>query len=262
VNYSEKVARTVIEAVIPGSRMVYRCDQSKGLHDFDLYYDDRRVGAVEVTASVDAPGRETEAAILDHRKGGRRIKAERCKWPWRISPGPLANIDRIRQDADRYLAEIESQGIRRFDPASVSHGRVSVERIYRDLNIYSGDAELGESGSITMCLPTGFSFAGSSLVIGAVTLVALKSDNRRKLASAGTAERHLFVFIDRDNHGVWTSLVESAPPPETVSLPDEVTDAWAVGQARTENQYVVWRASNGSRWQNLGPVTAPLRKSD
>lgn len=258
MNHSERVARAVIEAVIPGGRMVYRCDQNKGLHDFDLYHKDGRVGTVEVTSSVDAPGKQTEAAILDPRKGGRRVKAVQCKWPWRIRPGRVAIIDRIRKDVDRYLAEIESQGIRLFDPAINCHNHVSVERIRRDLMIYSGNAELGESGYITMCPPIEGGFFGGSLVNEAVTLEALKLDNRRKLASADTAERHLFVFIERDNHRVWTSLVESAPPQETASLPDEITDAWAVGQARSENQYVVWRASTVSTWRALGLVTAPL----
>ena len=187
MNHSERVARAVIEAVIQAAGMVYRCDQNKGLHDFDLYHKDGRVGTVEVTSSVDAPGKQTEAAILDPRKGGRRVKAVQCKWPWRIRPGRVAIIDRIRKDVDRYLAEIESQGIRLFDPAINCHNHVSVERIRRDLMIYSGNAELGESGYITMCPPIEGGFFGGSLVNEAVTLEALKLDNRRKLASADTA---------------------------------------------------------------------------
>ena len=259
MNYSERVARAVIEAVIPGSRMVYRCDQSKGLHDFDLYCDDRRVGAVEVTASVDAPGKETEAAILARKKGGRRIKAERCKWPWRITLGRVAIIKRIRQDADRYLADIEAERIRHFFSPSDWHKYASVAKIYSDLQIYSGDVmDLEKPGYIEIGAQIEVGWFGGSLVTEAVTLEALKQDNRRKLASAGTAERHLFVFIDRDNDPVWTSLVRSTPPSESASLPSEVTDAWAVGWAEAEDQYIVWRASRGSAWQNLGPVTAPL----
>jgi hypothetical protein len=262
MNHSESVAQVVIEAVIAGSRMVYHADQSQGGHDFDLHYDDSRVAAVEVTTSVDVAGKETHAAIVSSRKGGPRIKAGLCKRPWRIWPGTGANINRIRKDIDRYLAVIESAGIERFFSPSDRHKHESIDNIYRDLQVYSGGVIEGEApGYILIALPIEGDFTGGSLVHDAVTLEAVKPDNRRKLAVAGTPERHLFVFVDVLNHRVWTSLVDSLPPREQVALPREITDVWAVGQAWSSDQYVVWRASAGSAWYSLGAVAAQLPKS-
>ena len=73
MNHSEVVEQTVVEAVIRGSRMVYRSDQSESVHDFDWHYPDGRVAAFEVTASVDEVDVETQAATA--------IDCRRC---WRI----------------------------------------------------------------------------------------------------------------------------------------------------------------------------------
>jgi hypothetical protein len=259
MNHSEAVAQLVVESVIPGSRMVYRAEQSQGVHDFDLYYDDGRIAAVEVTESVSTARKETDAAIVSSRKGGQRIKAKLCRKPWRIRPGTGANINRIREVVDRYLAEVESAGIDHFFSASDRHKSAVVDNIYRDLQIYSGDIlEWEAPGYITIGLPIEGATFGGTVVHDAVMVEALKPDNRRKLASAGTSETHLVVFVDVLNHRVWTSLVYSTPPSEATDLPEEITDAWALGQGESENQYIVWRARRGSAWYRLEPVTAQL----
>lgn len=261
MNSSEAVAQVVVESVIPGSRMVYHAEQSKSVHDFDLYYDDGRIAAVEVTESVSTAWKETDAAIVSSRKGGQRIKAKLCRKPWRIRPGTGANINRIRKVVDRYLAAVESAGIDHFFSASDRHKSAAVDNIYKDLRVYSGDVMEWEApGYITIGLPIEGGFIGGTIVHHAVMVEALKPDNRRKLASAGTGERHLFVFVDVLNHRVWTSLVYSTPPAEATDFPEEITDAWAVGQGESENQYILWRARRGSAWYGLGPVTAELRR--
>jgi hypothetical protein len=261
MNHSEAVAQVVVESVIPGSRMVYHGEQSQGVHDFDLYYEDGRVAAVEVTESVSKASKETDAAIVNRRKGGQRIKATLCRKPWRIRPGTGANINRIRELVDRYLAEVESAGIDDFFSASDRHKSAAVDNIYKDLQVYSGDIMGWEApGYITIGLPIEGGTFGGSIVHDAVMTEALKPDNRRKLAAAGSSERHLFVFVDVLNHRVWTSLVYSTPPSGATDLPEEITDAWALGQGESENQYVVWRARRGSAWYRLGPVTAQFRR--
>jgi hypothetical protein len=79
-------------------------------------------------------------------------------------------------------------------------------------------------------------------VTEAVEAEAFKSDNRAKLASAGTSEAHLFVFVEPVNHRVWTPLVEYPPPSEAPDLPPEVTHVWAAGYSRSGDGYVVWCA--------------------
>lgn len=48
MNHADVVAQVVVEAVIHGSRMVYRSDQSESIHEFDLHYPDGHVAAIEV----------------------------------------------------------------------------------------------------------------------------------------------------------------------------------------------------------------------
>jgi hypothetical protein len=156
---------------------------------------------------------------------------------------------------DSYLAPIEAAGIEHFFSASDRHRHPAVERIYTDLQVSSGDVMDGVlPGCISIALPIDGGFIDSSLVSDAVEAEALKPDNRHKLSSECTSEGHLFVFIARLNHRVWTPLVDLPPPPEAPELPQEVTHVWAVGPAQSGDGYVVWRASVASDWYSLGSV--------
>ncbi len=262
MKHSERVAQVVVEAVIQGSRMVYRRDQRLSVHDFDLHYADGRVAAMEVTASVNKDDEGTHAAILNARKGGPKVKAELCKKAWRIWPGSGATINRIRASIDRYLAPIESAGIERFFSASDRHKHVSVDNIYKDLQVSGGYVMKHETpGYIHIAFPLGGGPVGAGLVHEAVRLEAFKEDNRRKLAAAGTAERHLFVFVDVLNRRVWTALVDLSPPMDVLELPEEITDVWVVGPAQSNHQYVVWQGTRDSAWRRLEPVTTQVPKS-
>jgi len=261
MNRAEVVAKVVIEAVIPGSLMVFRSDQSKSVHDFDLQYPDGRVAAVEVTTSVDAVDAKTHAAIASRRKGGPKVETELCRKAWRVRPEPGANINRIRSSVDSYLAAIEAAGIEHFFSARDRHRHRPVDRIYADLRVSSGDVVDGLTpGYISIGLPIDGDFVGECLVSTAVEVEASKEDNRDKLSFPHTSEgrlcseRHLFVFVDALNHRVWTPLVDFPPPTEAPELPPEITHAWAVGPARSGDGYVVWRRSAASGWCSLGSV--------
>ena len=71
MNHSESVAKGVVEAVIRGSQMTFRSDQSSSVCDFDLQYEGGKIAAAEVTACVDQESEETAAAIRQKKKGGR-----------------------------------------------------------------------------------------------------------------------------------------------------------------------------------------------
>jgi hypothetical protein len=261
VNHTEKIAQVIVEAVIEGSCMVYRTDQSQSIHDFDLHYPDGRVVAMEVTASVAQADEETHAAVLNRRKGGPTLKAELCKKTWRIIPEASASINRIRNSVDRYLASIESAGVEHFFSASDRYRHSSVDKIYTELKVQSGDVIRWQApGYIQIGLPIGGGFVSSGLVNEAVTVEAFKHDNRLKLAAARTAERHLFVFVDVLNHRVWTPLVHLDPAAVVPELPEEITHIWAVGPAQSSDQYVVWHAAVGLAWHSLGRVVAELSK--
>jgi hypothetical protein len=61
MNYSEAIAKRVLEAILPGANLEYQPVQSNGEYDFNLRYDDGSFAAVEVTAAVDKTLTETIA---------------------------------------------------------------------------------------------------------------------------------------------------------------------------------------------------------
>jgi len=259
MNQTEIIAKSVVEAAIPGSRMVYHFNQSESIPDFDLHYPDGSIASLEVTAAVDVVDMETQAAISSRRKGGPRVKAELCRKAWRVRPASGANINEIRANVDQYLAAIESSGFEHFSALGIGHEYPAIARISTELRVSSGDVLDGwDPGYISIALPIGGGFVDRSLVSDAVEFEAFKLDNCHKLSAAGTTERHLFVFIDVLNHRVWTPLVDLAPPAEMPDLPTELTHVWAVGPSRSRDNYVVWRAGGGSNWASLGSIAVEL----
>lgn len=260
VDHAERVAQALVESVVSGSRMVYRVDQSRSVHDFDLHYPDGRASAAEVTASVNEAGQRTNAAILDKKRGGPAVKTTLCKKDWYIHPESGAIIKKIRQMADEYLAAVESAGIETFLGPSDRWEYPSVERIYSDLSVFSGAViAWKEPGYMRIAPPGGGGAVAAPLVLEAVKREAFKEDNRRKLGAASADERHLLVYVHPRNFLPWCALVDFEPPPELPELPPEITDVWAFGETRSENEYVIWRASVTSPWRRLGRVTATLR---
>jgi len=108
-----------------------------------------------------------------------------------------------------------------------------------------------------MAPPGGGGAVGPTLALDAVSREAFRDDNRRKLASAGTSERHLAVYIDVMNFRAWCGLIDFDPPAILPDLPEEITDAWAFSETRQVDQYAVWRASKRKPWRNLGPLAMP-----
>src|ERR1044072_3286209 len=138
MNATEAKAKLVIESVIPGSVMRYRADQSNRTYDFDLHYRPGRTAAVEVTAAMDKGLEETTAAIHNKSKGGPAIKTKLCKRDWYIHFESDANINKIRLDADRYLAKIEQEGQDEFFALPHWPSSDGIAQIYEDLRVISG----------------------------------------------------------------------------------------------------------------------------
>lgn len=70
VDLAEKVAKSVVEELIPGARMYFQERQHDGGHDFDLVLPDGSTAALEVTASKDFELENTNAAIRLEKHGG------------------------------------------------------------------------------------------------------------------------------------------------------------------------------------------------
>lgn len=65
MDFSEKTAKAVLEAVLPGAKLTHRDQQSDGEYDFDLRYPDGRPAAVEVTRSVNQQQRPSLRSIAE-----------------------------------------------------------------------------------------------------------------------------------------------------------------------------------------------------
>ena len=247
MDHAETTTQHLLEALVAGSRMVYRIYQSQGEHDFDLHYADGRVSAVEVTSSVDEAGERINAAILNKRKGGASIKTKLCKKDWFIHPVSGANINKIRREADEYLSTIEASGVEKF--FFLNDDDPSVERIYAELGIASGSVfpHFKDPGQIWIALPITGGAVNADTVIEAAKREALKVDNRRKLQTSGAVERHLVVYVYITSHP-WCALMDFEPPATLPQLPTEITDIWVFSETRSEKEYVVWRAGTSLPW--------------
>ena len=250
MDHAESIAQQLVEAVVVGSRMEYRVDQSGGQHDFHLHNPDGSLAAVEVTSSVDQVLEQTYARLRNTRNGGATVKTKLCKKDWMVHPALVADPRRLRSSVDRYLADIEAEGIDRFwGPTDVNSP--SVERIYRDLAVISGSVfpHWKEPGQIGIALPSrGGAFKKAGAAVEAGEKEAFKDDNRKKLGASGATERHLVVYVFLTNYEPWCALVDCDPPAEPPRLPPEVTDLWLFSEARSANEYRVWRGRASSPW--------------
>ena len=259
MDYAEQLAEKIIESVIPGSKMHFRLAQSNGEHDFDLEYPDGVQAAVEVTTSTIQSREAKFAQITDKRKGGNFVKGKLCHKDWLVHPLPKANIKLIRAKVDEYLAAIELDGLDSFFSPIDADSFVSVSKIYTDLSIERGGVmKWKNSGQIGISLPGDGGFVVAEKLQKAIELEALKSDNRRKLGTVHASERHLFVYVSPLNFLAWTVLIDGDMPTNAPQLPDEITDVWAATGAGQKDKYVVWRASKGSLWKNIGLVSVNL----
>ena len=191
MKHSERVAQAVVEALEPGARMRYQTRQSHGEHDFDLVYPDRRVATLEVTGATDEHGERTSAALLDRRKGGQFIPTKLCRHDWYIHPDTSASINKIRNHADEYLAEVEAEGLVEFFSPLNAWDQSSVRRIWIDLHVLGGSIWKWKTpGQIGISVPGGGGARDMLDFINAVRAVAAKDDILRKLGAANTEERH------------------------------------------------------------------------
>ncbi len=249
MDHAETVAKRVLEGVLPGT-MEYQSKQSHGEYDFELRYHSGATAAVEATASVDRTQTQTIAAIRSKNKVP-LIPAKKCEKSWVIFPAAYANIEKIRGAADEYISRLEQAGIENFFwVRDFEHH--CVQDICRDLRLTSGSVVSTEaSPKIRIAFPVGGGAVGPSTAIEAGEKEAWKSDNRKKLGAAKTAEHHLVVYIDVTNGLPWVALMDFEPPSTVSNLPEEVTHLWLVGHGGEENDFVVWYARANESWSSL-----------
>ena len=227
MNFSERVAKAVMESIFQGAQLIFSESQTNGECDFDIVRYGCEVAALEVTSSADQADIEFSHALTDPKKGGNFIEARFCTKSWLIDPAENANISRIRKSIDAYLSEVEKLGIETFDTQSSYHSHEIFRKLKIDLRIDGGVVTKWKSGTyICIGFPTRGGFVDSDLIATALEVEAHKFDNRQKLAATGRTERHLFVWVDSSNVGAWGPMARGRMPDRAASLPPEVTHGW------------------------------------
>jgi hypothetical protein len=270
MDFAEKAAKNVLQAVLSGAKLTYRDQQGNGEYDFDLRYPDGRLAAVEVTCSVDQLQMQTLAAIHSKKKS-RVIVASRCKKSWWITPMRNANINAVREKADAYLATLEDAGILEFSAFEVNESKQikeaglhsifgdrvvpeCVEFLCDDLMLQTGGVISSEgSPRIILGFPIYGGAVGPECAINAGNTEAWKDDNRKKLGAATTKERHLVILMHVMNGLAWTALADSDPAVTLPELPPEIDHIWLLADVggKAANKFVVWRASKTMHWHKL-----------
>jgi hypothetical protein len=241
---SESLAQQIIEAVDAGSHLVYREDQSQRMHDFDVFIDQARTGAVEVTSIADETSLSLHAAIDRHRFVPRTL----CKEDWRIHLEPTAKIKKIKKKVDAYLAAIEGAGLSRFVGPRDASRIPAVASIWRDLHVHAGSVFSWKTPGIGIALPIGGGAYGPAAALTAVRTV---EDNREKLANSGALEHHLAVYVDHSAPTVRIALQEHEPPAQFLELPTEITCVWMFTEFSGSDRYVAWRYRAQGAWERL-----------
>lgn len=126
------MAKVVVEAEHPGSKMRRIESQSAGEHDFDLLLPDGSVATVEVTAAMDEDARAATAAIFDRAAGGNPVVVGECRSVWIVELHPKSRIARVRTRIGGYLSRLEAAGIEHF---VIRLGSLSRPRLKRSLEI-------------------------------------------------------------------------------------------------------------------------------
>lgn len=248
MDYAERVAKHILETLLPGASMVFR-DPGTGGHDFDLTYADGTTVPVEVTASMDRVQVETYAAI---RERGGFVTRQKCRMDWLVHPLPGANIKRIRRKIDEYLADVETDGLSYAHTHAHAHMYPSVGRL-QDLGVESAGVAKWKRPGIHIGYPGSGGAVGAECAVEAIDLEARKDDNRRKLAATEAPTRHLFVYVDALNFLPWRGVRDFDPAGLAPSLPEEITDVWAAAGAGRPTQYSVWRG-DAKGWRVVGTV--------
>jgi hypothetical protein len=270
---AELIAKYVIEDALPGTEMRFRETQSHAEFDFDLFYSDKEVAAVEVTESTN---QALEWLCAKISKGGTVIKAKLCKQSWMVVPAHAKAVAAIRDKADAYLSEIEKADLREFKCRDAEQTRQRRERGLErlldptvprcveaacfNLGIVSGSVvEVGLPPRIFIGHPVRGARLGqisedgrkaqSDVAIQAGERELWEEGNIKKLRAARTKERHMVVYIDAVNGLPPEALTEFAPPTTCPTLPDGITHIWLIAHSGI-GEFTVWRASKEEPWQS------------
>lgn len=249
----ERWAATCIELALDSVKVCQHDDGSRpGMHDFDLWRGDARIGAVEVTAAPDSALLELWNLVNG---GGKRWIESGLMGGWMVTLSPLTRTKTLRAELHRLLASLEAAGVRVLDEhrgttASWSEeaARLGVISAHRSATAFPGSIYL------TIDLPAeravgAVPSTGDPLVewIGEWVTGREQAENLEKLKRSGDGEKHLFVLLPGFNTAPFTVadllLRSDAPIPESApNLPLKLTHVWVMS---------TWSSGDGFYWSDV-----------
>ena len=247
----EAWARDCIGEALPGCTVDQHDDGSEpGMYDLTITYPDGHVGAVEVTAAVDAQPLELWKLA---RRQGKPWTEPALAGGWLVRVQPSARANNLVRQLPGLLGDLERDGRRAVsgdqasaDQACVVAGQLGI------VQALQGPTE--HPGSIYIMPPErpleqmgGYSpSTGDPLArwLGEWVSDPSRTDNLRKLERSGAPERHLFLLVPGFNSGsfaVSDLLIAPGAPLPTIppALPAEITHVWAAS---------TWDSGDGFRW--------------
>lgn len=248
-------ARTVLEVILGGwSKPVDPGGGSRQLHDFRLTMPSGRTVAVEVTRFVDPRALQQRAEVTkrDH------LRYPALRHDWQVKIAGTYNVDKRLAAVEPVLVRLEHDGLESLlvgrHPEDDGHSAEADLRSLRVRLVY----RLGDAGSdgarIFLAEPSVGGSTSPDVVVRAGSMLAAKADNVRKLTSAAEDERHLFVWIDSDQHQAVAAVHSDWFPSGQPDLPDCVDVMWI---ATAYDRPHVWSFRCGKGWQDHGTVGLP-----
>jgi hypothetical protein len=252
----ERVVAALVEAILPGARMRAVEIQSNREWDFNLEHNGNCF-PFEVSRFTSASRHQLYNAILG-REGDQSLFPRRdSHLGWWIFPSHIANVRRIRDQADDMLTAVDRDGLETFDINGEGRDLPSVKRLWDELRIQHGTRmQWTPPGQIGIALPGESAMLSADHVRSAVELVANKEDIRIKLGASVAPERHLGVHIDDFGYPAQASMTRGLIPTNAPALPPEVTHIWVSTYIGRDRDYLVWCFDRERGWRDLGVHSA------
>jgi hypothetical protein len=247
----EEWARQLIERTL-GMTVRQHDDGSKpGMYDLDIISENTVIGAVEVTAAVEAEATAYWRAA-DH---GEPWSDARIAGAWTVHTSPRASVRELRRRLPDLLVKFQDAGIQSYDapeewdrrPPDTDAAALGVTSALHGPTDFPGRIYLMPP-SDSKPIATFAAETGNPLIDWAVGWLRQPSqaDNLRKLDAAAPAQRHLFLILPpltvAPDEAVMVLLSGSdrpALPNEPPTLPAPITHLWIASG---------WNVPFGIRW--------------
>jgi hypothetical protein len=237
---------------------------TEGAYDWDLTYEDGRLGALEVTSVQNEDAMAVDARLA---RDGRTLVVAGLANGWYAHLGLSANVKAVRGTIGSVLLDAQAQGRREIGGAhyagsdiddAVAH-QVLQDRL-RDLDVWwARSSEVLTPGTVSLEHPvvTGFQMEGEPVTAWASGLLAARRSDVNKLRrAAGADERHLFVWLGGMSALVSFGLMETLRagqpvPPGSPTFPDGITHLWLACDGWTNGRVLLAEAGG---WREAGRI--------